>query len=512
MNRHHRKSSFRPRLEALEDRWCPSCDIQLLGGTLTILGDAVNNAVAIVDNGPAGLNVQCDGTTSNFTQPINQVVVRTGLGADTVSYRVTNPNWGRREVLIDTGQGNDSVTFEAANGLTTPTGQARPEIEVLLGDGNDRATVRLGAITHGLKFSGDCGQGDDRFVVFLNGSLSGPVPVHFDLLGRDGADRLGVFAGNPDFDPDDLDSLLPTHGSPVTLNLQGGTGNDVATVEYGFMDVTAPQAWTLDTGEGNDLILAVLVDMNVDAPIGVTALGGAGDDRILVETVAFVHSVLTVSVDGGNDNDLITSDHVVLGNGTMVLNSLGGNGDDVIFQLYNGVVSGTLLGNTDGGNGADVIRVELGFEFQFEPDFGTLVAPLNIAAGARLIYNLNGGNGDDTLNVTYVGRIDGQLFVRTDGGHGNDRILANTFHVNALSRGQLSAQFLGDAGDDRLEAQLRFITVEQVPGSPPVRIGFSSTLAPLAARQVQADGGSGFDTCLHSALVSLLNVEDDQLI
>src|SRR5262245_26669516 len=74
------------RLEQLESRWCPSCTVTKFGSTLRITGDAMNNNVAIVDNGAAGIVVTCDGVTSPAAKNITRILVDTKAGDDTVTY------------------------------------------------------------------------------------------------------------------------------------------------------------------------------------------------------------------------------------------------------------------------------------------------------------------------------------------------------------------------------------------------------------------------------------------
>src|SRR5262245_34854796 len=56
-----RTAASRLHLEALEDRWCPSCTVRLQDGVLSIVGDRAGNAVVLQDFGAAGVRVICDG-------------------------------------------------------------------------------------------------------------------------------------------------------------------------------------------------------------------------------------------------------------------------------------------------------------------------------------------------------------------------------------------------------------------------------------------------------------------
>src|SRR5439155_5727441 len=59
----------RPRVEALEDRWCPSCTIttDFTGHALSITGDGATNEVTIIENPITNdLELTCDGSTTHF--------------------------------------------------------------------------------------------------------------------------------------------------------------------------------------------------------------------------------------------------------------------------------------------------------------------------------------------------------------------------------------------------------------------------------------------------------------
>src|SRR5262245_41385420 len=61
-----RQPKFRPRLEALEDRYCPSCTFYQDGTTLVGRGDAGNDTVAFLDHQTGVIDVTCDGRTQTF--------------------------------------------------------------------------------------------------------------------------------------------------------------------------------------------------------------------------------------------------------------------------------------------------------------------------------------------------------------------------------------------------------------------------------------------------------------
>jgi hypothetical protein len=67
-----------------------------------------------------------------------------------------------------------------------------------------------------------------------------------------------------------------------------------------------------------------------------------------------------------------------------------------------------------------------------------------------------------------------------------------------------------------MDVRVRFYETEPVEVAPDVVLealaGFTDTPAPLTHRSVTANGGAGFDTCVHSVLVTVFDVENDQPI
>src|SRR4051812_42402229 len=75
-----RAAGFLPRLEVLEDRWCPSTTAAVIGQghILQIVGDRSDNQVSIVDHGALGVQVALDGHEGRTFTGIRQVDIRTG--------------------------------------------------------------------------------------------------------------------------------------------------------------------------------------------------------------------------------------------------------------------------------------------------------------------------------------------------------------------------------------------------------------------------------------------------
>ena len=100
---------------------------------------------------------------------------------------------------------------------------------------------------------------------------------------------------------------------------------------------------------------------------------------------------------------------------------------------------------------------------------------------------LDGGRGDDLITATYTGDLDGRLNFRADGGGGDDEVVAN-INLATGSEGEVRARVLGGRGDDTLTLNV---------------------LDPDENADVDAllDGGAGFDTCVATDNVDVVNCE-----
>jgi hypothetical protein len=370
MNR-KRMQSWRPQLEALEDRWCPACDVSLIGSTLLIIGDSADNYIAFVNVGSGIVHVEADAVTRDYAETIDRVIVRTGAG-------------------------NDSV-----------------------------------------------------------------------------------FVNDNDFD------------------FVGGISRH----------------WLIDLGTGDDAAAAHLFGL-LDAPASITVFGGAGNDNVFVGPVGTIQSTFLVTLVGGDGNDAITHTSSGFVLGTMVVAILGGSGDDNLLDFYDLFsVDGMFVGVVDGGNGTDFLGSGLGTVIEFDPSLPPLVFGFDVAANAHANYAMLGGNGNDSLFGSCIGRMNGQLNVLFDGGDGNDEVFAG-LNIHVESAGQFDALLRGGNGDDLMFAAVSFYETEVVEVFPGVFLealtAVSETPAPLSHRSIVANGGNGLDTCLHTDWVTLLNIEDDQ--
>src|SRR5262249_1978927 len=95
--------TFRPQLEPLETRHCPSAVVTSIPHARLNLGDSGNNTVQISDNGSGTVTASVDWTPAVTKSGINYILVFTKGGNDTVNYNLTGPLTTPRLLSVDLG-------------------------------------------------------------------------------------------------------------------------------------------------------------------------------------------------------------------------------------------------------------------------------------------------------------------------------------------------------------------------------------------------------------------------
>lgn len=232
------------------------------------------------------------------------------------------------------------------------------EVDLRLGDGNDRATVPVQRGTV------DGGEGDDTLVVAGAAALGGP--------GADTITGSGIVDGGP---------------GPDVLRPALRRGDEYPTGTLTYASRTEPV--TVTPGTGADDGAAGEGD---DVGVGFAAIeGGAGDDRLVTGAATRPDGggqVGSARVTGGAGNDTITggafADTLTGGAGDDVLD--GGDGDDT---LSGGLGADRL----DGGAGDDRLTAGAAYPEAEAPD-----PAANTVIGGPGDDTLFGAEGPDTLD------------------------------------------------------------------------------------------------------------------
>jgi Ca2+-binding RTX toxin-like protein len=330
----------------------------------------------------------------------------------------TVPADGTRTVIVNGGNGNDSITVVAKNTELASSG--------LNGDGGD--DVVTGPDSNDTL---NGGEGDDRLVAgkgddAMNGGAGNDALVWNQ---GDGSDRAIGDAGN---DGSEVNGA-PTLGDVFTLEPVAG-GVKLRRTNLGpFTFDAATERFQVNGLGGNDSVTAndgvgAATLLSVDGGAGADTVNGSdGPDLIL----------------GGEANDVLTGgggdDRIVGDRGTDTMN--GGTGDDTLVW-NNG--DGSDVANGDAGrddvevNGApaagDIFTVQPnGARIKFDR---TNLVPFTIDIGSSETMHANGLGGNDALSVGEVGAYE----VTGAGGPGND----------TLTGGGASETFLGGSGNDTI--------------------------------------------------------------
>jgi Ca2+-binding RTX toxin-like protein len=330
----------------------------------------------------------------------------------------TVPADGTRTVIVNGGNGNDSITVVAKNTELASSG--------LNGDGGD--DVVTGPDSNDT-LSG--GEGEDRLVAgkgddAMNGGAGNDTLVWNQ---GDGSDRAIGDAGN---DGSEVNGA-PTLGDVFTLEPVAG-GVKLRRTNLGpFTFDAVTERFQVNGLGGNDSVTAndgvgAATLLSVDGGTGADTVNGSeGPDLIL----------------GGEANDVLTGgggdDRIVGDRGTDTMN--GGTGDDTLVW-NNG--DGSDVANGDAGrddvevNGApaagDIFTVQPnGARIKFDR---TNLVPFTIDIGSSETMHANGLGGNDALSVGEVGAYE----VTGAGGPGND----------TLTGGGSSETFLGGSGNDTI--------------------------------------------------------------
>src|SRR5262245_12167271 len=262
----------------------------------------------------------------------------------------------------------------------------------------------------------------------------------------------------------------------ATLTVTGTAGKDAIVItddgtnNAGAVTVAANGATLFTSGP--------TAGVNQVHTIQINTQGGKHDSVLYNLTGNMVANNRSISATFGNGKgDSFEAD----GNGNLVnafllLQATGGSGGDKLTGNVGGSLNGaSFLGLLyKGGAGKDQINID---------------ATNSVAIGplAQLTAQVDGGAGDDTVNVGYEGQMQGAFFLSAMGSAGKDKVSA-TVTLDGLSNGLLfgpvspntgkaAAQVMGGGGKDKLSFE----------------VDLSGTLKAASAAEI--DGGAGVDAC-----------------
>jgi len=247
-NRHITRSpkTFRPQLEALEERWCPSVTVSTVpvfdGNLLKITGDSAADMVNITDQGNGHIEVtDGDGNVLGSADDVTRVKIDTKGGSDVVHYSLVNQLTNSQAILVNLGSGDtNEATFDFAPGVS----DANLFVSVDAASGADTISATLGSLT--------------------------AAHAGIFMYGGGGNDNLSVTATGANIDEDS--SLL------VRLDGAGGDDSVVTTFSGQIMGGLFVSA---DGGRGADTITSdITADPGSTGRLLATAAGGQGTDNV----------------------------------------------------------------------------------------------------------------------------------------------------------------------------------------------------------------------------------------
>jgi Ca2+-binding RTX toxin-like protein len=463
-------------LEPLGERITPAVNAFFTMGTLSVLGDSLDNNIQISRDAAGKLLVNGGAVV---------VLGGTPTVANTAAIQVFGQN------------GNDTLTLNEANG-------ALPRALLFGGAGNDTLTGGAGNDQLFGQSGNDTLLGKNGFDFLFGGS------EHDTLTGGDADDQVFGESGNDRmiWNPGDDTDLNEGGAGTDTIEVNGGNGTEVFTTTANGLrvrfDRLDPAPFSIDIGTSEDLVLnanggddSFSATGNLAALIKITVDGGAGNDTLLGSNGIDL-------LRGGDGNDFIDGQQ---GNDVAFL----GAGDDV-FQWDPGDGSDTVEGQDgadtllfNGSGGSEIFTASAnGSRVTFTRNLGNIVMDLNDlesldlnALGSTDTTTINDLSGTDLveINVDLGNTIggtagDGQAdVVIVNGTNGNEIIDVFGAGTSVSVLGLPTRVNLANS-----EGANDSLVINALGGED----GVTATTLPAGVTKLTVDGGAGDDNLLGS--------------
>lgn len=332
-NRTHRKTrkTIFFRLDALEDRMCPSCTLTPAdsGHTLNIVCDQNDNTVIITQNEVVNdLEVKLDLDTWHFaSDQITKIAVNLQDGKDHFTFqlgggsRFSDP----KILLVGLGAGNDDALFDLTddgNGGQALIVSTTLGVLVHGANGEDSVTATFGTMRGStVAFAAALGAGQDTSYTLLWGDLIGFTDVQINVSGGDDNDDLQFEAS---FDGADMayNSIDLSLGASVGVTLSGNQGADLIDIFYSG-EVDGHLRVQVHAGGGNDTVNNdVTVAVSSEGSLDAVVRGGFGADTMtfnLFDNSGGNLTVLKAKLNGGlGPDDLSATPNVTVISGDLI--------------------------------------------------------------------------------------------------------------------------------------------------------------------------------------------------
>jgi hypothetical protein len=250
---------------------------------------------------------------------------------------------------------------------------------------------------------------------------------------------------------------------------------------------TNDQVFLFDDGSGgaNNVVGFCKAAFFPNVPISAIQVStGAGNDRVEYDLTGDLTTArkVDVNLDAGADRFQAVMRRNLLAGSSLQVNVNGGGGNDRLQAVLIGsLAAGANLNiRFDGGGGNNILDV-------------ISATAVNVAAGANLSVFLNGNGFADRIFSDYVGVMNGSYSANIIGGRGPNSILQDIELAPGSTGTVQPSSVVGGPGPD----QLTFLVHN--PGT-------------ASSNNQTLDGGFGFDRCVRTTNVVVLNCEADTVV